>query len=348
MSRPLRAGVIGAGAMGRNHVRVYSELESVELVGVADPNAATARSAARRYRVPHYDRYIDLLEDASPDLVSVAAPTSLHHAVVMDCLARGVHVLVEKPIAATIEEGRAMIDVARRQGALLTVGHIERFNPAVLALKARLDAGALGRIFMAAARRVGPFPARISDVGVVVDLATHDLDIMRFLLGSEVTRVQAEIAQRVHTAHEDMLSAMLRFDNGCIGVLDINWVTPTKVRDLTITGERGMFHVNYLTQELTFFENRLTSGGWDTLNVLTGVSEGNATRLSIERREPLLAELEAFVRAVRDGGGPPVAPEDALAALTLALTTLHAGEAGSPVTISAGPSGEAIPHGRPG
>ncbi|MFN8482755.1 MAG: Gfo/Idh/MocA family oxidoreductase [Anaerolineae bacterium] len=329
MSRPLRAGVIGAGAMGRNHVRVYSELESVELVGVADPNAAAARAAARRYRIPHYDSYGDLLADAAPDLVSVAAPTSQHHAVVMECLAHGVHVLVEKPIAATVEEGEAMIAAAQRQGVILTVGHIERFNPAVLALKARLDGGALGRVFMAAARRVGPFPARISDVGVVVDLATHDLDIMRFLLGSEVTRVQVEIAQRVHTAHEDMLSAMLRFENGCIGVLDINWVTPTKVRDLTITGERGMFHVNYLTQELTFFENRLTSGGWDTLNVLTGVSEGNATRLSIERREPLLAELEAFVRAVRDGGAAPVPPEDALAALTLALAALRAGETGA-------------------
>lgn len=326
--------MIGAGAMGRNHVRVYAELESVELVGVADVSAAAARAAARRYRVPHYDSYADLLADAAPDLVSVAAPTSLHYSVVMDCLTRGVHVLVEKPIAATVEEGGAMIEAAQRHGLLLTVGHIERFNPAVLALKARLDAGALGRVFMAAARRVGPFPSRISDVGVVVDLATHDLDIMRFLLKSEVTRVQAEIARRVHTAHEDMLSAMLRFDNGCIGVLDINWVTPTKVRDLTITGERGMYHVNYLTQELTFFENRLTSGGWDTLNVLTGVSEGNATRLSIERREPLLAELEAFVRAVRAGGAPPVAPEDALAALALALTTLHAGETAAPVTLA--------------
>ncbi len=333
MTRPLRAAIIGTGAMGRNHVRVYSELESVELVGVADPNAASARSAARRYRVPHYDSSQELLEDAAPDLVSVAVPTSLHYDVAMECLSRGVHVLVEKPIAASVEQAEAMIALAQRQGALLTVGHVERFNPAVLALKARLDAGALGRVFMASARRVGPFPSRISDVGVAIDLATHDLDIMRFLLASAVTRVQAEIAQRVHTGHEDMLSAMLRFENGCIGVLETNWVTPTKVRDLTVTGERGMFHVNYLTQELTFFENRLTTGGWDTLAVLTGVSEGNATRLSIERREPLLAELAAFVHAVRDGRDAPVAPQDALAALTLAQAVLRAGETGAPVAL---------------
>jgi predicted dehydrogenase len=217
---------------------------------------------------------------------------------------------------------------------MLTVGHIERFNPAILALQRRLQDRALGHIFQVTARRLGPFPPRITDVGVVTDLATHDLDIMRFLLGSEVVRVQAEIAQRVHATHEDMVSALLRFDSGTVGVLDINWLTPTKVRELTIAGERGMFQVNYLTQELTFFENRLTAGGWESLNVLTGVGEGNATRLSIDRREPLAAQLDAFARALHAGGPPPVPPEDALAALALAQAIVRAGRAGEVVTLA--------------
>lgn len=332
MTRPLRAVVIGAGSMGRNHARIYNELEGVDLVAVADANPTVARSLARRYKVAYYDNYLDMLDDAAPDLVSLAAPTSLHAPIALICIERGLHCLVEKPIASTVADGEAMIQAAHRRGVLLTVGHIERFNPAILALKTRLQEGALGHVFQATARRLGPFPPRITDVGVVIDLATHDLDIMRFLLGSEVTRIQAEIAQRVHASHEDMVSAVLRFASGVVGVLDINWLTPTKVRELAIAGERGMFQVNYLTQELTFFENRLTAGSWDTLNVLTGVGEGNATRLSIERREPLFAELEAFVRAVRAGGPPPVPPEDALVALRLAQAVIQAGRTGQAVT----------------
>lgn len=326
-ARPLRAGVIGTGAMGRNHARVYNDLEGVDLVAVADTQASTARAVARRYKIPYYDSYLDMIEDMSFDLVSIASPTSLHAEIALACIEHGIHVLVEKPIASTVDVGEQMIRAADKQGVLLTVGHIERFNPAILSLKTRLESGALGHIFQVTARRLGPFPPRITDVGVVTDLATHDLDIMRFLLNSEVVRIQAEIAQRVHVSHEDMVSALLRFDTGVLGVLDINWLTPTKVRELCIAGERGMFKVDYLTQELTFYENRLTTNGWDALNVLSGVGEGNATRLTIERREPLFAELDAFVQAIRLGGPPPVAPEDALVALKLAHAIIDAAQA---------------------
>lgn len=331
MKRPLRVAVIGAGSMGRNHARVYNELEGVELVGVADPHLAAARSVARRYKVSYYDQYDDMLDEAEPDLLSVATPTSTHRNIALACMQRGVHVLVEKPIAATVAEGEELVAAAGQHGVLLTVGHIERFNPAVRALRARLDTGALGKVFQITARRLGPFPPRITDVGVVVDLATHDLDIMRFLLGDDVERVQAVVTQRLHAAHEDMVTALLHFKGQTLGVLDINWLTPTKVRELTLTGERGMFQVNYLSQELTFYENQSAAGGWDTLSVLMGVSEGNATRLSVERREPLMVELDAFVHAVREGGAPPVPPRDALASLALATAILRAGHTGEVV-----------------
>lgn len=321
----LKAAVVGAGAMGRHHARVYHELDDVTLVGVADPDEAGTDFVARRYGTPTFAEHRAMLEAVRPDVVSVVVPTRLHLAVASDALDAGAAVLVEKPIAATVEEARALIARAAAAGRTLMIGHVERFNPAILALKERLDAGALGRIFVLRARRTGPFPARVRDVGVVVDLATHDLDIMRWLVGSEVRRVQAETARRIHTEHEDLVVGTLRFETGEIGLLDINWLTPTKVRELSVTGERGMFVADYLRQELTFFENVAADRHWERYGELQGVGEGAMTRLAIERREPLAAELAAFVEAVRDGRPPPVSGEDGLAALSLALDVVRAG-----------------------
>ena len=219
------------------------------------------------------------------------------------CCGAGIHLLVEKPLAFTVEEGAEIIDLAAEAGVVLTVGHVERYNPAIVALKARLAAGELGRVFQMHARRLGPFPARVRDVGVVIDLATHDVDIMRYLSGAEATRVYAETARRIHTEHEDLLSGLIRFTDDTIGVLDINWLTPTKIRELLVTGERGMFQVNYLTQDLTFYENSTSPGTWDTLRNITGVSEGDMIRPRIEKTEPLRVELERFVAAAR--ASPP-------------------------------------------
>jgi UDP-N-acetylglucosamine 3-dehydrogenase len=321
----IRAAVIGVGAMGRHHARVYHELEATELVGVADPDPGNVDFIARRYRVPTFRDHRELLAVARPEIVSVAVPTALHLTVARDCLAAGAHVLVEKPIAATVDEARTIIDAARAAGRKLTVGHVERFNPAIIALKRRVDEGALGRLFEIRARRMGPFPARVRDVGVVIDLAAHDLDIMRWVIGAPVVRVYAETARRIHTEHEDLLSGLLRFAGGEIGVLNINWLTPTKVRELSITGERGMFVANYLTQELDFYENVHADSHWDDFGVLQSVGEGNMTRLRIERREPLVAQLAAFVAAVVNDGEPAVTGEDGLAALALAGSVVESG-----------------------
>ena len=331
----LKAAVIGVGAMGRHHARVYHEMDDVTLVGAADPDAGNSDFVARRYGVPTFADHRELLDAVRPDLVSIVVPTRLHLRVATDAIDAGAAVLVEKPIAATLDEGREMIERARAAGVVLMVGHIERFNPAVRALRAQLDAGALGRIFCLRARRIGPFPARIRDVGVIVDLATHDLDIMRWLVGSPVVRIQAEIAQRIHTDHEDLVAGTLRFETGEIGILDIDWLTPAKVRELAVTGERGMFVADYLGQTLTFFENTEADSHWERYGELQGVGEGSMTRLAIERREPLAAELEAFAAAVRNGTPPPVSGEDGLAALGLALDLARAGREGVSVHPSA-------------
>jgi len=321
--------VIGAGAMGRNHLRVLNDLALVELVGVADADLVTAENAAKRLRIASYGDYREMLDRARPTAVVVAVPTILHREVVLEVVARGMHVLVEKPIAFTVEEGVEMIEAARAAGVILTVGHIERYNPAIVELHRRLrEEKALGRVFQMHARRLGPFPPRVRDVGVVIDLATHDIDIMRFLSGSEVERVSAETARRIHTEHEDLLSGLLRFEDDSIGVLDINWLTPTKIRELMITGEKGMFHVNYLTQDLFFYRNDHTSSEWDTISTIKGVSEGEMVRLRIEKSEPLKIELERFVRAVQGEDVMLVSGEDGLAALRVARSLVEAGVEG--------------------
>jgi predicted dehydrogenase len=329
----IRTAVIGAGAMGRNHARLYHELPESELVAVADRDGGTAEAVARRHGVRCYEDYRALLAAEELQAVSVCVPTTWHLEVASAALERGLHVLIEKPIAATLSEGQAIVEQARAQGLVCMVGHVERFNPAVIELKRRLDKGDLGRIFEIVARRKGPFPGRVRDVGVVIDLAAHDLDIMWYLTGAEVTRVYAETSQRVHESHEDMLSGLLRFSDGTIGVLDVDWLTPTKIRELGVTGERGMFQVNYLTQDLFFFENAEAQEMWDTLSILRGVAEGRMIRHVVNKREPLRTELEAFLATLRGEQVPIVNGEDGLRALRQAQAIVQSGLEHRPIAL---------------
>jgi predicted dehydrogenase len=321
-----RVAVIGVGSMGKNHARVYDELPEAELVAISDANPSVAKIVGDQYNVPAYMDYHELLEREKPEAVTIAVPTALHEEVGLAALEAGAHVLIEKPIAATIEQGKALIAKANAVGRVLMVGHIVRFNPAIQVLKQRLQTGELGRIFQVFCRRAGPFPARIRDVGVVVDLAPHDVDIMRFLTGLEPDRVYAELARRIHTDHEDLMFGLLHFPEGITGALEINWLTPTKLREILVLGERGMFRVDDLTQDLYFYENAHANGtNWETLAHLKGVSEGSMIRFALQRYEPLKAELQAFLKAVRGETEVPVSGEDGLAALRLALMLVESG-----------------------
>jgi predicted dehydrogenase len=323
----LRVAVIGVGSMGKNHARVYAELPDVELVGVSDVSLETARAIGDQYGAPAYADYRQMLAVEKPEAVSIVVPTALHEEAAMASLEAGAHLLIEKPIAATVDEGRRIIQRARELERVLMVGHIVRFNPAMQELKKKLEAGELGRIFQIFCRRAGPFPARIRDVGVVVDLAPHDVDVMRFLLGEDPKRVYAETEQRIHTEHEDLLFGLLRFPHGVTGALEINWLTPTKVRETLVLGECGLFRVDDLTQDLYFYENAQAAGElWGGLRTLKGVSEGSMMRYTVQRYEPLKAELQAFMRAVGGEIPVPVTGEDGLAALRLALALVESGK----------------------
>ncbi len=328
----LKVAVVGVGMMGYNHARVYADMPQVALVGVADMSETAVTEVTRRFGGQSYTDYQKMLDELKPDAVTIAVPTARHLEVALKVIARGIHLLIEKPIAFSETEGRQIIAAAEAAGVKLMIGHIERFNPAVTALKEHLAEGELGRVFQIDARRQGPFPARVQDVGVVIDLAVHDLDVMRFITGQDVVRVYAETERRIHSKHEDLLTGLVRLADNTVGTLTINWLTPTKIRELFVIGERGMFRVDYLTQDLYFYENGTNATGDWPFRVLRGVSEGRMIRHVVAKREPLRAEQEAFVAAIEGVIPVPVTGRDGLRVLQLAHAIVQSGQEHQAIT----------------
>jgi UDP-N-acetylglucosamine 3-dehydrogenase len=329
----LRVGLAGLGSMGRNHLRILSGRTDIRLTAVADPVAEALDSAASATGAQPYTQPLAMLAEAELDAVVIAAPTTAHLPLAMAAIERGIAILVEKPLAASTAEGMQIAEAARVRGVPVQVGHVERFNPAVLELGRLLDDGWLSTVYAIISRRGGPFPARIRDVGVTVDLATHDVDILSWVAGERPRRVYAETAQRIHAEHEDLLFGLLHFPSGAVGMLDVNWLTPAKRRQLVVIGEEGMFELDYLAQRLTF--TRAT----DTTNprLLGGYAptfEGEVVDLPVLNAEPLAAELDAFLRIVRSGGRPEVAAEDGLWAVAVAEALLAAAREGRTVDLS--------------
>jgi UDP-N-acetylglucosamine 3-dehydrogenase len=327
LERRLKGLVVGLGVMGGYHQRVLAAMpDQVELVGAVDPNQERRAHAAGLY--PHIPTHPDLasaLAAGPVDFAALAAPVAYLPALAAEAIGAGLSVMVEKPMAPSEQEAITMLQAAHRAGVVLSVGHVERFNPAVVALGERLRTGDAGRIFQIHARRLSPFPFRESMTGVSLDLATHDIDVIRYLTGSEIARVYAETASRSPTSAEDLLSASLRLDDDTTGVLEVNWLTPAKVRQLSVTAEAGMFVVDYVTQDLFFYENPRVGIDWDALALVRGTGEGNMTRFAIDRREPLRVEWDSFLTAVRGEGPPAVSGFDGLAAMSTARAVQRSG-----------------------
>jgi UDP-N-acetylglucosamine 3-dehydrogenase len=324
--RPLRGVVVGLGVMGTHHVRVLRSMEGVDLVAVADPDPARRNRIRGQHRdVAVYESLDQALADHRLDFACLAVPVEWLPPLAHDALAAGLHLLVEKPMAPDEDAALAMIADAEERGLLLAVGHVERWNPAVVALKQKLDGGAVGRVLQMHARRLSPFPNRQGSQGVALDLATHDIDVMRYVSGHEIARVYAETASPFGE-REDLLCATLRFDDESTGLLETNWTTPTKVRQLSVLGERGMFVVDYLTQDLMLYEHPTRGTDWDALAGMRGGGEGDMIRFALQRREPLRVQWEGFLDALRAGRTPPVGGHDALAALSTARAIRAAGE----------------------
>ena len=315
----LRGAVLGLGMIGRHHARLLQASSRVDFAGAADPGGDRFGAVGDPRLV---FASLDALLAAGPvDFAIVAVPTEEHLPAVRKLAAAGIHVLVEKPLAATGAEGRELIALVQAAGVHGAVGHVERFNPALLELRRRLTGGQLGRPFVIATERLGPFPDRVRDVGVVKDLATHDLDLVRWLGGSPVARVAAETQHRMGREHEDLVLVTGALREGVAFTCAVDWLTPAKVRRTRVLGERGMLVADTLTADLTFFANGELRSEWAASEQARGVSEGDMTRYALARREPLLAELEAFCDLL---GGMPDAP---IVTLAEGLETVRCAEA---------------------
>ena len=326
-----RIGLAGVGSMGRNHVRVISSHPETVLAAVGDPDEAAIAAVSAQTGAVAYADPLRMITEAEIDAVVIAAPTTAHPALALAAIARGLPVLVEKPLAATPAEAAAIVAAGREKGVPVQVGHVERYNPAVLELRRLLRARWLTTIYAMMSRRAGPFPARIRDVGVTVDLATHDADMLCWIADEHPTRVYAELAQRKHASHEDLLFGLLHFPSGTRGMLDVNWLTPAKRRQLIVIGEEGMFELDYLTQRLTFTKSDLAGG-----HLIRGYAptfEGDVAEIPVETHEPLAAQLDQFVRTIFTGRRPFVDGEDGLWAVTIANALLQSAAVGHPVDL---------------
>ncbi len=314
----VRVGVIGVGAMGSNHARVYSEI--ADLVGIADPDVKAGGAASNRFNTSFFPEYRGLFREKL-DAVSVCVPTSLHTQVSLDVIRAGLHLLVEKPLAPTIAEARTIVEAAEDAGVTLAVGHVERHNPVIHVVKKGLDAGQYGDLITIAARRVSSFPTRIRDVGVVMDLGVHDIDILRYLVGSPVETVYTLSGRRMHERFEDHANLLLRFRNGVNGFIEVNWLTPMKVRRLSLTCLKNFVEVDYTDQSVTVSASTL--GPFDSANLYQIPLEHHAQRISVRKEEPLRLELQDFLAAIREKRPPLVTGEDAIETLRVAEAAIE-------------------------
>jgi predicted dehydrogenase len=284
----LKVGLVGLGIMGRNHARVLSHLDGVELLGIVDPVKPTDLN-------PSYNFFeLSELLAKKPDYCVISAPTGFHKDIAIQILEAGINCLIEKPVSLDLDSAHAIKAVADKNSLVVGVGHIERYNSAIKQLRIRLMNGDLGDIYQICTRRQGPFPSRVSDVGVVRDLGTHDIDLIMWLTGSKFKSVSAHAAKRAKREFEDLVSATGRLENEVIVNMLVNWLSPLKERNLLVTGEKGAFTVDTLSSNLTYFSNGNFKVTQNSLSHFVGVSQGDIVSYAFEKPEPLLVEHQNF------------------------------------------------------
>jgi predicted dehydrogenase len=296
MSRIVKVGVAGVGHMGKEHARIYAESKGAELVGVHDSNPDTAKKIAEKYRARAFSSLEEMVE--AVEAASIVTPTTTHLAIAAPFLKKGKHVLVEKPIAMDTAEARELVTLADQHGAKLAVGHVERFNPVLTALEERL-----GRPRFIEAHRLSPYPGRSTDIGVVMDLMIHDLEIILHLVRSPVTSVDA-VGVPVLSKGEDIANARIRFANGCVANLTTSRISPEKLRKIRVFQDDAYLSLDYMKQEGEIYK-RL---------------DGKITRdkIPVMKGEPLKNQLEEFLDNVRHGTDPRVGGSHGFEALKLA------------------------------
>ena len=321
-------GVIGVGSMGINHVRVYSEIAN--LIGISDVDEATGKRVAGRFHTRYYKDYRRLLRYV--DAVSLATPTELHLPIGKEIIEAGVHLLIEKPLSMDVESARELVALAEKNGVVLATGHIERHNPVITYVKGLIDSGHLGTITSISTKRVSSLPDRIRDVGVVLDLGIHDIDIQRYLAQSEPLSVYALGGRMKREKFEDHANILIEFENGVKGVLEINWLTPMKVRKLYLTGTEKFVECDYIDQHVQISSSSYSE--LDESNLFKVPLELDHRHVHLSKQEPLKRELQDLLDAIEEKRPPLVTGQDGVEAIRIAEGAIVSFKTGQKVDLT--------------
>jgi len=323
----LRAALIGFGAMGKNHARILNSLDDVDFVAVLDPGISASIS-----NLPFVSSLEDLIR-LKPDYCVIATPTITHEEIAIKLAENGINIFIEKPIAISSDTATRIIVAVEKNGLVGAVGHIERFNASLVEAKRRIKMGQLGDVYQISTRRLGPFPARITDVGVTIDLATHDIDLTKWISDSTYESICANSAIRSGRDNEDLISVVGKLRNGIIASHNVNWLSPLKERKTIITGEKGTFVADTLRSDLTFYENGSIVNTQREIAHFKGVTQGETTVFAFERPEALLVEHLEFVKAINGLESNIVTLGEALETVRVAEAITSSAKDGSVVRL---------------
>ena len=325
-NRKVRVAVIGAGNMGKNHLRNYYLLPEAELIALADIDSST-QALADEYKAQHFTDYKAMLDELKPDAVSIVVPTPFHFQVAFEVLQRGIHCLLEKPIASTVEEADTLITMAKKQGVVFTVGHIEHYNPLIKKLKMMvIDEKKVGKISSIVCKRVGGFPTIEPKTDVIIDLAVHDIDIISHLLGAQPQQIYSHGSRTHHSKKIDSAEILMDYGDAS-GFVQANWLTPVKIRTIAVTGSEGYVEGNYITQELEYYKHNMQKVKNGFSNFVIKMGEPEKSIIKVDFEEPLAVELKAFLaRAQGNNTVQLVEPEAARNALSLVLEAIRKSE----------------------
>jgi len=332
----LNVAVIGTGTMGKHHARVYSELDNTELVAVCDINTKKAKYIAKKYGCKWYKDYKEMFNKEKIDAVSIVTPTSQHEKVAVDVAGMNKHLLVEKPIASSVESAKRIINEARKNHVKLMIGHIERFNPIIQKTKKVITSGKVGDIYSISSKRIGPFYSRVKDVGVILDLAVHDLDVIYYLLNEKPEKIFCFDIRNIpglKTNYETCAHILLKFKSGKIGSVEVNCVSAKKIRELMVVGSSALLNINYIKQELIMKEKANSILIEDYEDLIRALTMGEEKTITLDKEEPLKVELEHFVNCIEKNREPLVTGEDGIFALKLALAVLRSANTGKIIEI---------------
>ena len=312
----MKIGIIGIGSMGKNHVRVCSEIDDIEIIGISDLNQSVNK-IAEKFETKFFLDYKKMIPKT--DAVIIATPTSTHHEISLNCLNNKKHVLIEKPICDNIEKTKELINESEKNDVVLSVGHIERHNPVVKFIKELLNNNKFGKLITITSKRVSNYPSRIKDTGVIFDLGIHDIDVMIYLAG-KVKLIYANAGKINNKQFEDHANIMMTFENKVCGIIEVNWLTPMKIRKLFLTCSEKFVEMDYINQSV-----KISSSSFHNVNdsnLFEIPMQYNTDEIVLKKREPLKNEIEDFIDSIKNNRKPLVTGYDGLESIKIAQSAI--------------------------